>query len=127
MIGRITGLAFLPTENHFRVVAGVQIRNLGPQTTVHEWNGRHVNAQGANTHLTSGVFDTAKAIEGESGTNLIHDERVIEQGAIRSGWLAFRVSREDQKRILENRIDKNLDFSFADTFGKRYRVTMFDD
>lgn len=125
MIGRITSLEFIPFGKQCLIVVNVRIRNLGPQTAAHEWNGRYTDAQGANTYLSSNAFNEDEKIEGKSG-NLVLDEKIIEQGGIRSGWLAFHVSRQDAQRIMQGRLDQNLDLSFADTFGNRYQVTMFD-
>jgi hypothetical protein len=127
MIGRITKMAFVPVQSHSLAVVTVEISNGGPQTAIRDWNARYANSQGAHSVVLHGAFETASTLEDQSGDNLIHDKEVIEQGGIRAGWLAFHISREDQARILNGRVDKNISFTFADAFGTRYPVTMLED
>jgi hypothetical protein len=132
IVASIGEISWVPTnDSHYVfVVVDVKIRNLGPNTAIHNWNARHRSAAGANTWLADGLFDTTKRRpDGRNGgNNLIDDEDVIVTGGIRSGWVSFRMSYADQEAIFKARnIHKDLDLSFEDAFGVRHRVTMFPD
>ena len=128
MIGRIDGIITHPIDGDTRFLVSVKIRNLAKRTAIHEWSGRHINSDGANTHFTGSFLERGelRTERGRLGDNLADDQRTIARGEIRSGWLAIRIPQAKAYRIFE-KPNKNLTFSFSDTFGDRFKVTMFDD
>jgi hypothetical protein len=128
MLGTIQGLSIMRVDRGHRMYLNIRIVNRGPSTAIYDWKARHVNANGANNYVPENVFETPElGPDGKPGGNLLHDERIMVTGDVRSGWLAFRLSSDDVRRILEGRVDQNVHLSFVDAFGKRHQVSMFPE
>jgi len=128
IISTIDGMQFVPISNSKQCFAfiDVTIRNRGPDTSIHNWNARHRNAHGHNTHLYSGMFIKMERRFGsqQNPNNFANDKSVIVKGSIRSGWVGFHMSKEDLEALLKGgHLLEDLDLSFEDTFGHRHPVT----
>src|SRR5260221_4238182 len=77
MTCRIRGITIAHRDDSHLVYISVRIINRGPNTAIHDWNGRFADASGANTHLTENIFLTPElGPDGRPDANLLHDERI---------------------------------------------------
>jgi hypothetical protein len=91
----------------------IEIINSGSPTSLRDWQGGYVRQDGSRVFLSDAMFDRNTSTD--SGfVNLVADERILERGGRRLGWVQFPVSEEDSRRI------RQVFVHFSDHTGVRH-------
>jgi hypothetical protein len=71
----------------------IEVVNSGANTSLRGWQGHYTLADGKRTFLSDAMFDRSVASE-VGQVNLVTDERTLERGGRRLGWVQFPISNE---------------------------------